>query len=92
MINPASITEEMKDAYYAVKQYYYQEDVKALLSDDDHFERDGIDDDKLIDTAVDILMRNYQSDSGTYWDNIEVAISTAIIYIREGIVPHGIAV
>ena len=31
MINPASITEEMKDAYYAVKQYYYQEDVKALL-------------------------------------------------------------
>ena len=85
MINPASITEEMKDAYYTVKQYYYQEDVKTLLTDDDHFERDGIEDDKLIDTAVAILMRNYQADAGSYWDNIEAAISTAITYIREGI-------
>ena len=85
MINPATITEEMKDTYYLVKRYHYQEDVKALLTDDDHFAREGIADDKLIDTAVAILMRNYQSDSGTYWDNIEAAISTAIIYIREGI-------
>lgn len=88
MINPATITEEMKTAYYTVKEYYYQEDVKALLSDDSidlHFERDGIEDDKLIDTAVAILMRNYQADAGSYWDNIEAAISTAITYIHEGI-------
>ena len=85
MINPATITEEMKTAYYTVKEYYYQEDVKALLTDDDHFERDGIEDDKLIDTAVAILMRNYQADAGSYWDNIEAAISTAITYIHEGI-------
>ena len=85
MINPATITEEMLDIYYTVQRYHYQEDVKALLADDDHFERDGIEDDKLIDTAVAILMRNYQSNSGTYWDNIETAISTAITYIREGI-------
>lgn len=85
MINPATITEEMLDIYYTVQRYHYQEDVKALLTDDNHFDRDGIEDDKLVDTAVAILMRSYQADAGSYWDNIEAAISTAIIYIREGI-------
>lgn len=71
-ISPADIA-----AFEKVLRHRFQEDVTLALEEDGLTATPAV-----IEKAVDILMTGYRKVSVSYWDNIDLAIETALADIE----------
>ena len=72
-ITPADIA-----AFEKVLRHRFQEDVILALEEDGMAATPDV-----IEKAVDILMNGHKKVSASYWDNIDLAIETALADIEE---------
>ena len=77
MITTNNITPADIAAFEKVLRHHFQEDVSLALEEDGMAETPTV-----IEKAVDILMTGYKKVSVSYWDNIDLAIETAIADIE----------
>ena len=73
MITVTDITPADLKAFEKVLRHRFQEDVILALEEDGMAATTAV-----IEKAVDILMIGYRKVSASYWDNIDLAIETAL--------------
>ena len=77
-MNDNTITAADLKAFEKVLRHRFQEDITLALEEDGMAAAPAV-----IEKAVDILMSGYRKVSVSYWDNIDMAIETAIAAIEE---------
>lgn len=78
MITTNNITAADIEAFQKVLRHRFQEDVTLALEEDGMRATPDV-----IKKAVDILMNGYRKASMSYWDNIDMAIDTALVATGE---------